>query len=70
MTRKQAQRGKLAYENYSFAVGGKAFNGDILPEWDDLIERIQLAWAISAKAVAENVRDELIKLLKLQLRNA
>jgi hypothetical protein len=61
MTDKQEQRGKLAYENYSFAVGGKAFNGDVLPKWDDLLERIKLAWAIAAKAVAEQVRDEIIK---------
>jgi len=27
--------GKLAYETYCAAVGGKSFNGDKLPTWEE-----------------------------------
>ena len=35
---------KLAYDIYCKAVGGKAFNGDLLPAFEATPERIQKAW--------------------------
>lgn len=43
-------RGQIAYTTYGKKVGFTAVNGDPMPLWDDLPERIQQAW-ISAAAV-------------------
>lgn len=47
--------GKLAYETYCRAVGGKAFNGDRLPTWEEQRARddqtIPNAWVEAAVAV-------------------
>lgn len=40
-----------AYAAYSESVGGKAYNGDPLPKWDALPERIKTAWKAAAEAV-------------------
>lgn len=39
-----------AYEAYRMEVGGKAVNGDDLPRWDGLPERLRVAWRIAADA--------------------
>lgn len=44
---------KIAYDAYCAAVGGKAFNGDTLPEFEATPERIQKAWDEAVKAVLE-----------------
>jgi hypothetical protein len=48
---------KLLYETYCAAVGGKAFNGDPLPAWDEFVadEKKKLqsdAWLKAAEAVS------------------
>lgn len=43
---------KTAYDAYSKAVGGKAFNGDPLPWFQDTPEKIQNAWKEAVKPVA------------------
>lgn len=52
--------GKLAWDTYSKAVGGKAFNGDPLPTWEDMKkddkkQNLVEAWKKTAKAVADRV---------------
>jgi hypothetical protein len=47
--------GRVAYEAYCVAVGGKAFNGDVLPTWEQQGERspkIAEAWGRAGLAVA------------------
>jgi hypothetical protein len=43
---------KTAYDAYCKAVGGKAFNGDPLPEFGATPERIQNAWKEAVTPVA------------------
>jgi hypothetical protein len=46
--------GQTAYDAYCREVGGKAFNGDPLPTWQEQIERsphIAEAWRVAAAAV-------------------
>jgi len=47
--------GRINYEAYVRVVGGKAFNGDQLPTWDELRARpdqtIPNAWCAGADAV-------------------
>lgn len=46
--------GKVAYEAYSEATGGKSFSGDELPSWDERYEshpQIAEAWEAAAQAV-------------------
>lgn len=49
-------RAKRVYEAYCLAVGGKAFNGDHLPDWEtfknDPAKSVQSnAWIVAAKAI-------------------
>lgn len=51
----KASLGRAAYEAYCEAVGGKAYNGDQLPTWDQQQERnptIAEAWNRAGRAVA------------------
>lgn len=41
----------MAYEAYSMASGGKAFNGDPLPFWDQVNPQIQSYWRAAMRAV-------------------
>ncbi len=46
--------GQTNYDAYCRAVGGKAFNGDDLPTWQEQTERsphIAEAWRVAAAAV-------------------
>lgn len=46
--------GKVAYEAYSDAVGGKSFSGDDLPTWEERYEthpEIAAGWESAAQAV-------------------
>jgi hypothetical protein len=52
--------GKLAWDTYSKAVGGKAFNGDLLPTWEEMKKdekkaNLVAAWMKTANAVADRV---------------
>jgi hypothetical protein len=58
--------GKLAWDTYSKAVGGKAFNGDALPTWevmkkDETKAHLVKAWKTTANAVAERVISSIPK---------
>lgn len=48
---------RTAYKAYVASVGGLAFNGDPLPTFEQLPEKIRDAWKAAARAVA----DELMK---------
>ncbi|MET0416649.1 MAG: hypothetical protein ABW022_11580 [Actinoplanes sp.] len=48
---------RTAYDAYCAAVGGKAFNGDDLPTFDKVPQRIQDAWIVAVTAVAESIRE-------------
>lgn len=48
---------EVAYDAYCGAVGGKAFNGDDLPRFDAVSDRIQQAWAVAVTAVVERLRE-------------
>lgn len=39
---------KAAYEGYGKYTNNKNFRGDGMPEWDELPETIQFAWAAAA----------------------
>lgn len=41
----------MAYEAYSRASGGKAFNGDPLPEWPQVNPQIQSYWRAAMRTV-------------------
>jgi hypothetical protein len=43
--------GKVAFSAYSDHTGGKSYNGEDLPHWDDLPATVQLAWCAAAVAV-------------------
>lgn len=45
--------GKIAYDAYSSERGWKSFNGDPLPQWDQVKPDIQVAWAAAAEASIE-----------------
>jgi hypothetical protein len=60
------QLGKIAWDTYAAAVGGKAFNGDPLPTWaemckDDKKQNLVVAWKKSARAVASAFERSLPK---------
>lgn len=47
---------RIAYDAYCESVGGKAFNGDNLPPFDDVPQRIKNAWLAAVNAVTEAAR--------------
>lgn len=50
--------GQIAYEAYADSTGGKTFDGRDMPKWEQLPERIQLAWSAATRAVmAATSRD-------------
>jgi hypothetical protein len=49
---------RIAWDAYSTAVGGKAFNGDDLPPFEQAPEHIQGAWFAAVTAVANRLRDD------------
>ena len=42
---------QTAYEGYAGFTGGMTFDGRPMPEWEQLPERIRLAWAAALDAV-------------------
>lgn len=58
--------GRAAWTAYRRAVGGVAWNGDKLPEWEEMLadpkkEQIVAAWKEAARAVALLVNHERIR---------
>jgi hypothetical protein len=53
-----AELAQIGYDTYCAAVGGKAFNGDDLPSFDKVPQRIRDGWIVSSAAVADRVRKE------------
>jgi hypothetical protein len=56
--------GQIAWDTYSKAVGGKAFNGDPLPTWavmcaDEKKQNLVAAWKKAGRAVATLVEKKL-----------
>jgi hypothetical protein len=56
--------GRVAWDTYSKAVGGKAYNGDLLPTWDAMCkdekkENLVVAWKRAGRAVATLVEKKL-----------
>ncbi len=47
----EIETARVAYGAYCESVGGKAFNGDTLPEFSQTPERIQNAWVAVVKAI-------------------
>lgn len=46
--------GRVAYDAYSAAVGGKSVRGEALPSWDEQIKtnyNVATAWCATAQAV-------------------
>lgn len=43
---------KLAYQAYGESTGGKNFQGNPMPQWEDLGEKIQTAWVAATTAVS------------------
>lgn len=50
-TTTRGSRGRLAYTAYCKAVGFKSIQGDDLPEFDGLPEKIREAWITSANVI-------------------
>lgn len=48
--------GEVSYNSYARITGGKTFDGRDMPTWDDLGDRIQIAWEAAAKAAVHNWR--------------
>jgi hypothetical protein len=53
--------GKIAFDAYAEAVGGKTYDGKPIPKWDDLSINIQQAWNKAAWAVMDEVNRRLAK---------
>lgn len=47
---------RVGYDAYCVSVGGVAFNGDRLPEFKDVPDKIQQAWMNAAVAIKVAVR--------------
>lgn len=47
--------GAAAYNAYGEFVAWKAHDGTLLPSWDDLALRVQMAWCAAADAVREAI---------------
>lgn len=43
--------GRVAYEAYCDAVGGKSVRGEALPDWDSQDRNVAAAWCAAAQAV-------------------
>lgn len=45
------QKGQEAFATYSFAVSGLTWDGKPIPKWEELTDKIRLAWVMAANAV-------------------
>lgn len=51
---------KLAYRAYGETTDFKNFQGNPMPAWEDLGERIQKAWIAAARAIADDLQGEFL----------
>ena len=51
--------GKIAFEAYVEAVGGKNYDGKLIPKWENLATPIRQAWHQAAWAVMDEMRRRL-----------
>ena len=50
--------GKIAFDAYVKAVGGKTYDGKPIPKWEDLSIPIRQAWSKAARAVLDEVNRQ------------
>lgn len=60
--------GQTAWDAYAKSVGGKAFNGDLLPTWEEMKNdpkkaHLVNAWIASAAAVCDVVCDHIVTII-------
>lgn len=48
---------KLAYEAYAAHQGWKNYQGNPIPQWDEVREDIRAAWNVAVQAVLEKERS-------------
>lgn len=48
---------RVAYAAYGDSTGGLNYQGEPMPQWDDLGDAIQDAWIVAAGAVARELRN-------------
>lgn len=48
---------KTAYSTYSLAAGGKAVNGDPLPEWEEVRPQVRTSWIAAVRAVLRKLEE-------------
>lgn len=58
--RSSALLGRIAYQSYRLSVGGKAWNGDTMPVWDEMKndpkkQKLVQAWEDAGRSVAHYV---------------
>lgn len=49
---------KIAYQGYGETTGFKNFQGQPMPEWKDLGEKIQNAWIAAVGAVIDQLAED------------
>lgn len=47
--------GRLAFESYGVAVGGKTYDGKPIPGWDAVTDAVRAGWSAAAAAVLADV---------------
>jgi len=45
--------GQIAFEAYREAVGKVAYDGTLIPEWEEVADKVRIGWAMAAQAVIE-----------------
>jgi hypothetical protein len=43
--------GKIGYEAYAVETGGKTYDGRNMPKWDELPDKIKIAWQMAADRI-------------------
>lgn len=51
--------GKIAWDAYAKAVGGKSFDDNPLPDWDHLGQKQQYGWGESISAVFDHIHHNI-----------
>jgi len=48
-----AELGRVGYEAYGAEADWKAYNGEPMPQWEELPGHIRTKWAVAAGAIAK-----------------
>ena len=48
--------GQIGYEAYGEEADWKAYNGERMPEWDDLPSHIHRKWEVAAESIESEIR--------------